>query len=233
MQFSSNISNKKEVKFYSLRENFNNKIHFGVFVVCIIIFNVFLIHVLNQYILGKEVYLRSYTGRLSSQSIEVFLNLKKQNWWSNYIFFPFILLIKVSFSSICVGIAAVFSNIDFKFKNIFKVSLLAESVFIFAQIIYLINLYIHLDTLTLETVSNYYPLTALSWFGTEKVVNWLQYPLHTLNAFEILYMIVIAWLLSKQWKEDFMESLALVVPSYGTGLILWLVFVTFITLQIS
>lgn len=102
-----------------------------------------------------------------------------------------------------------------------------------AQVLYLVNAFFHLDTLTLETASNYYPLTILSYFGTENVVQWLQYPLQTLNLFEVAYMVVIGWFLSKQWKEDFVESLAVVVPSYVTGLLLWLVFVTFITLQIS
>jgi hypothetical protein len=46
-------------------------------------------------------------------------------------------------------------------------------------------------------------------------------------------MMAIAWLLAKQWKQDFIGSLSIVVPSYGTGLILWLVFVTFITIQVT
>jgi hypothetical protein len=64
-------------------------------------------------------------------------------------------------------------------------------------------------------------------------VKWLKYPFQTLNIFEILYMAAIAWLLAKQWSRDFMESLAVVLPSYVIGLVLWLVLVTFLTLQVS
>jgi hypothetical protein len=116
---------------------------------------------------------------------------------------------------------------------VFKTALVAEVVFIIAQIIYMINLSLHLENLTLATTANYFPFSVLSYFGAENVVDWLQYPLQTLNLFEVAYMSVIAWLLSKQWKQDFMESLAIVAPSYVTGLILWLVFVTFLTLQVS
>jgi len=76
-------------------------------------------------------------------------------------------------------------------------------------------------------------LTILSYFGVENVVQWLQYPLQTLNVFEVLYMLVVGWILSKQWEQEFIESFAVVMPSYVTGLILWLVFVAFVTLQVS
>lgn len=201
---------------------------------CIIItFYAVLTFISNRYLLKEEVLIRSYSDQLTLQSIEALLGIKDRYEWVGYVFTPIILLLKIVFTTICVSICAVLSTIDFKFKTIFRAALLAELVFISAQILYLINISFHLDTLKLETVANYYPLTALSYFGTGNVVQWLRYPLQTINVFELLYMVVIAWLLSKQWKEDFMESLALVVPSYGTGLILWLVFVTFITLQIS
>jgi hypothetical protein len=91
-----------------------------------------------------------------------------------------------------------------------------------------------LNDLTLQNISGYFPLSALGFVGIENVnVQWAIYPLQTLNLFEVAYMGVIGWLLSKQWEEDFAESMLVVLPSYTTGLILWLVFVTFITLQIS
>jgi len=83
-------------------------------------------------------------------------------------------LLKVSFSAICICIGALLSNIRFKFKTFFKAALLAEVVFIVAQVFYLNNAFFHLDTFTLETAANYYPLTMLSYFGAENVVQWLQ-----------------------------------------------------------
>ncbi|WP_141239944.1 hypothetical protein [Aliifodinibius salipaludis] len=189
--------------------------------------------IIDQYIFGKEVYIRSFSDQLTQESLEAMLGFQERYWWFGYVFTPLLLLIKLSFATVCISIGTVLSNVEFHFKNIFKVVLLAEVVFIVAQTLYLVNLSFHLDTLTLETASNYYPLTILSYFGTENVVQWLQYPLQTLNLFEVAYIVVISWLLSKQWKEDFAESMLVVLPSYATGLILWLVFVAFITLQVS
>lgn len=214
-------------------QGFINKVNLWGIYGIIVLSYLFITFISNQYIFGEEVYVRSFSDKLSAQSIEAFLGVREKYWLWGYVTFPIVIAIKVSFSAICISIGAVLSNISFKFKAIFRMVLLAEIVFIVAQLLYLVNVSFHLDTLTLETAANYYPLTMLSYFGTENVVQWLQYPLQTLNLFEVAYISVIAWLLSKQWKQDFMESLAIVVPSYGTGLILWLVLVTFLTLQVS
>ena len=219
-----------EVKSKSFIDRINTWFIIGV----IVLFYLFITLISNQYIFGEEVYVRSFSDKLSAQSIEAFLGVRDKYWLWGYISIPIVIALKVSFTAICISIGAVLSKIEFKFKAIFKVALLAEVVFIVAQVLYLVNAFLHLDTLTLETAANYYPLTILSYFGTENVVQWLQYPLQTLNLFEVAYIAVIGWLLSKQWKEeDFVDSLAVVVPSYATGLLLWLVFVTFITLQVS
>ncbi|WP_138432189.1 hypothetical protein [Fodinibius saliphilus] len=189
--------------------------------------------VANTYIFTDQIFYRSYSDQLTQQSIEGLLNIRERIWWMDYVFQPVLLLIKFCFVSICISIGLVLSDIKFSFSLVFKSTLLAEIVFIMAQVLYLINLSFHLDTLTLETAASYYPLTMLSFFGTENVVQWLQYPLETLNLFEVAYMVVIGWLLSRQWEKDFSESMLVVIPSYITGLLLWLVFVIFITLQIS
>lgn len=102
-----------------------------------------------------------------------------------------------------------------------------------SQSIYLVNLYIHRAELTFETTANYFPLSLLSFWGAENIVSWLHYPLQTLNLFEVAYILCISWLLSKQWKPNFIESINIVLPSYGIGLLIWMVLVVFLTLQIS
>lgn len=188
-----------------------------------------LAYISDHFILGDEVYIRSF----SDQTIEAVLNMRERYGWLNYVFIPLTLFLKISFPALCISIGAVLSSLEFKFKTFLKAVLSAEVVFILAQIIYLINLSQHLDTLTIETSLNYFPLSVISIYGVGSVVSWLHYPLQTLNLFEVFYILFISWLLSRQWKPNFVESLNIVLPSYGTGLLLWLVLVTFLTLQIS
>jgi hypothetical protein len=207
----------------------NNNIQVSVLFVFITAIYLVLAYISDQFILGDEVYIRSF----SDQTIETILNIRERYGWLNYVFMPLTLFLKIFFPALCISIGAVLSSLEFKFKTFFKAVLLAEAVFILAQIVYLINLSQHLDALTIETSLNYFPLSVLSIYGVENVVPWLHYPLQTLNLFEVFYILIISWLLSKQWKPNFIESLNIVLPSYGTGLLLWLVLVTFLTLQIS
>ncbi len=207
----------------------NSYILFGI--ICIIYF--LISYLSNTFIFTDQFYFRSLSDQFSYHTIQNLLNTQQQYWWLGYIITPLLVSLKVFFTAICVSIGAVLSTINFKFKTIFKATLMAEVVFIVAQVLYLINISFHLGTVTLATAANYYPLTILSIYGTQNVVDWLQYPLQMLNLFEVFYILAIAWLLSKQWKEDFMENMVIVLPSYITGLVLWLVLVTFLTLQIS
>lgn len=197
------------------------------------IFYFLILYISNNFIFTDQLYYRSFSDKFTFQTLASQIDIQNQYWWLGYVITPLLIFLKISFTAICISIGTVLSNIEFKFKTIFKAALLAEVIFIVAQIMYMINLSIHLDTVTLATAANYFPFSILSIYGTENVVDWLQYPLQTLNLFEVFYMAAIAWLLAKQWSEDFIESLAVVVPSYVTGLVLWLVLVTFLTLQVS
>lgn len=190
-------------------------------------------HFGNQYIFTDQFYYRSFSDQLTAQSLKALLGMKERYAWLGYLTTPVILLLKISFTAICVSIGAVLLTVGFSFRMVFKAAMVAETVFIIAQVFYLINLWQHADALTLESAPNYYPLTVLSWVGVENAVSWLHYPLQTLNLFELVYIAVLSWLLAGRWKPDFVESLSIVLPSYATGLILWMVLVTFLTLQVS
>ena len=66
------------------------------------------------------------------------------------------------------------------------------------------------------------------------------YPLSLLNLFELGYFIALAWMIKELLKEEQPEmyfgmgkSLQLVGVSYGSGLLLWVIIVMFITLNLS
>jgi hypothetical protein len=185
----------------------------------------------NNYIFTKELYYQNFSDRTTFQSIQDFIQMRNKLWWLNFLIQPLFVLLKVTFATICVSISAMLSNIEFELKTVFKAVLFAESVFIVVHILFLINLYLHIETIMIENISSYYPLTLLSFYGIENVVQWLHYPLKTLNIFEILYAIAIAYFASIQWKLNFTETFAIVAPSYLTGLILWIMLVIFLTLN--
>ncbi|SMO69203.1 hypothetical protein [Gracilimonas mengyeensis] len=204
-----------------------------LFVIISIIYMIF-DFISQQYIFSDELYYRSFSEQLGQQNLQAFLDAQSQYWWLSYLLTPLMIALKASFAAVCISIGAVLASVDLKFNRVFKMALVGEVVFICAQIIFLYSLLQNLDTLTVESIAGYYPLSALSLIGIENInAEWAVYPLQIINVFEVMYIGLIAWLLSKQWKPSFVDSLNIVIPSYGLGLLLWLVLVAFLTFQVS
>jgi len=214
----------------SLGERFSSWWSFGVIIITYWIIG----WISQEFIYSDSFYYRSYSGTLTNQTIESMLGFQSRFWWAGYAVIPVILCLKFSFTALCISIAAIILFIEVRFKEIFKTAILAEAIFVLSQIVYTISLFLNLNDVTVQNAAGFYPLSALSFVGLENVnAQWLVYPLQTLNLFEVFYMVAIAWLLSKKWKPDFVDSLNIVIPSYGLGLLLWMTLVAFLTFQLS
>lgn len=180
-----------------------------------------------------EFFHRNLSTHIPFYYVEEILESRERFWWASYLIQLIVVLFKVLFAALCIFVGIVLSDIEFSFRDLFRLVILAEAIFVIAQAIFLALLFVNRAELTLDTAANYFPLSMLSFLGVENVVPWLHYPLQTLNLFEVAYVLCIAWLLSKQWKPNFVESLNIVIPSYGIGLLIWMVLVVFLTLQVS
>lgn len=214
----------------SLVERFSGWWIFGVIIITYWIIG----WISQEFIYQESLYYKSYSGTLTNQTIESILGFQSRFWWAGYAAIPFILCLKFSFTALCISIGAIILVIEVRFKEVFKAAILAEAIFAISQIVYTVSLFLNLDDVTIQNAAGFYPLSALNFMGLENVnAQWLVYPLQTLNLFEVFYMVAIAWLLSKKWKPDFVESLNIVIPSYGLGLLLWMTLVAFLTFQFS
>lgn len=185
------------------------------------------------FIFTEEFIYRSLSNEFSESVIEALITSENQFGWIAYVVSPLIIMLKILFVTFCITTGAILTDSEFTFRYIFRSATYSEYVFLISQAVFSFNLYFNRDALNIENVGSYFPLSMLSYFGTENVVPWLHYPLQTLNLFEVAYILCISWLLSKQWKPYFIESINIVLPSYGIGLLIWMVLVVFLTLQIS
>ncbi|MBN1986332.1 MAG: hypothetical protein JW761_08515 [Prolixibacteraceae bacterium] len=84
------------------------------------------------------------------------------------------------------------------------------------------------------------PLSIMELLNEKTVDPLFVYPLSLLNVFELAYFLVLAWLLvgiineaNKEHPVKYGKSLQLVTASYGSGLLLWVLVVMFITLNLN
>jgi len=193
-----------------------------------------LIFISGKLIYTDEFFFKSYSTQFSEKAITDIIVLKGDFWWVTYFYTFIIILLRSNFSAICIHIGIMFKGIHLDYKKIYKTTLISEIVFLVAQITHSIILHQNINDLRVDNILEYFPLSVLGFIGIENInAQWAIYPLQTANLFEVFYVIAIAWLLSKKWKPDFIETLNIVIPSYGLGLLLWVTLVAFLTLQVS
>ena len=145
---------------------------------------------------------------------------------------PSLITLKITLVAACLSIGLYFVVNTFRFKTLFGVALMAEFVFLVPSVLKIIWFAFFQTDYTLTDLQLFYPLSALSIFDAsviQKSQAWLLYPLQTLNVFELAYWLLLAKGVSEVIRKDFTKSFELVMASYGTGLVLWIVTVMFLT----
>jgi len=187
----------------------------------------------NSTLLTKDVYYNTFSEQISLQQIETFINLQRRYAFLSYaLIFPSLLL-KIIYTVIWLCVAAVLADWDFSFGDMFKVTIIAEIVFLAGAVTHFIWCSFFLNVHVLSDVAGFYPLSVLNFFDIAQIEPWLIYPLRTLNLFEVAYCIFLTFLLMARYKRSFKVAAGLVFGSYSVGLFLWVVLVVFVNLQLS
>jgi len=187
----------------------------------------------------KYIYFQTYGEQLPVASIELMLKLSRKYQWLSYALLPVIILIRIFYTSIFLFIGIFFTELKVEFSKLFKIALLADFVYVLAGLTKLIILIFFKEVETLQDLQ-FQPLSAMELFNAKSIDPLFVYPLSLINVFELGYFLVLARLLVGVINEAndertlrFGQSLKLVTASYGSGLLLWVLVVMFITLNLS
>lgn len=181
---------------------------------------------------NSSIVFQTYEQQLSIIRIEQLIENSKKWQWLGYVFIPIVVLIRVSFTTICLYTGFFIMNLKVRFKDIFKVALLADFVFVLAGITRLIILIFLKEVSTLNDLQ-FQPLSLMELFDKNGVDALFIYPFSLISVFELLYWLVLAWLLARLVELPFSRSLKTVASSYGSGLLLWVLFVMFLTVNLN
>jgi hypothetical protein len=182
--------------------------------------------------LTSSLYYQSLGEQLTVDRIAKLIEFSQKWQWLGYLFIPIVVLLRVSFTTICLYTGFFLANFKVRFKDLFKVALLADFVFVLAGIVKLVILIFFKEVNTLNDLQ-FQPLSIMEVFDRTKVDAMLLYPLSLISVFELLYWLVLAWLLTGLVEKSFGNSLKTVATSYGTGLALWVLFVMFLTVNLT
>ena len=199
----------------------------------IILIYILLSVIMNLFIITEELYYRTFSEQLSYNQIDKFLNLQEKWSWIGYIFIPISIAIKLSLVAIVLKIGVIFSNLKISFKQLFHITIFAESVFVLSMLTKIIWLFFNSDGVDLEYIQYFYPLSAINLVDYKAIAAWSIYAIQILNLFELLYWFLLAFLLKDLLKRSFWNSFEFVISTYALGLLFWVVLVVFISLNFS
>lgn len=175
----------------------------------------------------------SLSEQLSANRIHNLLENQKKWQWLSYIFVPVFLLIKCLLVAVAIDVGALFLEIELKFKKAFKIAMVSEIASIMLIATKFGWFFYHRDTLSLEYVQGFMPLSLSSLIDTSSIDKWFIYPIQVINLFELAYWFILAYFLSIEIKKPFNKAFQFVVSTYGVGLFIWIIFMVFLILNFS
>jgi len=181
----------------------------------------------------EEMIFNSLSEQLSVKRVNEFITIQKKWEWIGYLVIPVLLLLKWVLTTLSIYIGTVFFDLKASFKKLFHIVMISEIVFLIPALVKFIWLYIHKDNLTLEYLQHFQPLALVNLFEYGELEPWLIYPLQAFNLFELAYWFLLAFLLKNETQKPFWRSFEFVLSTYGLGLLIWIVFVAFLTLNFS
>jgi hypothetical protein len=209
-------ANFKEWKYYIL----------DVFITGLLVFSV------NYLFVSEDLYYLSFGEQIANERLEEMFESSERWQWLGYTLISIIILIRVSFTGICLYIGCFLTNVKASFNVLFKIALLADFTFVAASLAKLVILIFFKEVNTLNDLQ-FQPFSLMGLFDENSVDRLFLYPMSVLNAFELLYWLALAWLLAGIVEQPIGKAFKMVASSYGTGLLLWVLFVMFITVNLG
>lgn len=228
---NSNAVNVDRLYLPSLKTQF--EFHKGLFFLILCMLNAIAIFVYSEFLLTTEIYFQTYGEQVAMDQIRSTLELRRETNWIAYFLIPFVLLIKISFTAFCLNVGILVFQLKIDFAKLFRIALVAEFIFIFGNLIRAFWIAYVSGFETLQEVQYFYPFSLINFFSAETVQSWFGYPMITINIFEVAYMMALALGLHWTARLSYRRSLALTLSSYGVGLLIWVVFVVFISINLS
>jgi len=189
-------------------------------------------YLLNKYLYTEEYYSYTLQENFTDEQIQDFITNKKNAQWLILIKTPLMIILKtIIVTMLIIGGLNLYEH-ELDFSNVLKISLLAEFIFILLPLIRLLW-FIFFEINSFEEIIRFPTFSVIDLVNQDQLSGWMTYPLKVANLFELIYILLLSELLSINLRVTFKKSLKIILSSYGIGLILWVVIVSFILVNLG
>lgn len=190
---------------------------------------------LQTQVLTDEVYHYSLEGRIGAEKLGAFLDGQHRMRFFSYLLVPVSLLVRLLLVSFCLltGLLLTSAPRKLAFRDLFRIVLFAESAFAASILFKLLLLAFFHNIDSISQFESFAPLSLFSLTKASSVPLWLAYPLQTLDVFQLVYIGLLAAGLRHFLRLPFRTALMLVLGTYGTGLLCWIIGLAFLTVSFN
>ncbi|AZQ65641.1 hypothetical protein EI427_25745 (plasmid) [Flammeovirga pectinis] len=201
--------------------------------ILLIVSTCFIQFIITDFIITEEIFYSSYGEMLTLEQIESMIEWRKEHWWFSLVITAIVTIVKVSFVAITLIIGGLILESNISLKLIFKFVILSSFIFVLPNIYLILKYMTFQDLSTIQELHNLKPWE-LEYFINDsiEIYTWFKYPLSLINLFEFLFIAMLIFFFDKMLFNEVQKGVKVVLIGYGGGLFSWVVFITFISLQI-
>jgi len=205
----------------------NKYLYFFVFTAVLLLIS----YANSKILISEDLIFDFYDEQLAYERIKELIEKGSRWQWIVYPVLPIYYLLKFFVVAICIYIGVLLAGYSVSFTKLFHVAMFSELIFLIVPIVKLIWFSIFFTNYTLQDLQYFSPLSLFSIVSRDSIEPWLVYPLQLFSVFEIAYWLLLAYGLYSLTKERYSKMLGLVASSYGLGLLLWVVFIVFVSVS--
>ncbi len=179
----------------------------------------------------NQLLYKNLSEQLTFNQIETIFEAKAKWAWVSYVAIPILLFLKITIIAWILAIGGFFAETELPHKVYFQMVLKAEFIFLLSVVFKIFWFKFVTPDFSFEEVQQFVPLSLQQLLDTSTIPQWALYPLQLINIFEIGYWVILAVSLSKATKKT--NGFKILAMSYGPALIIWVVFIMFLTLNLS
>lgn len=187
----------------------------------------------DYFIFTKSYYYSALSNQFAIARIDKILKEQENQKILFYILPPILLCIKLILISSIIFIGTdLIGNEGIGLKNCFRIVLIAEIVpilFAFVKISY----FLIIPPQSLDDVRFFFPLSLIQVFNAKQIPSYLIYPLQLIGFFEIGYWVLLVIGINHFIKKGLKKSFLVLITTYGSALILWILLIAFLQLLYS
>ncbi len=197
----------------------------------LVLFTVLLGEMATYLLKLNQLIYKDLSEQLTLRQIEKIFETKTRWAWAGYVVLPFLFFVKITVIAWVLAIGGFFKELPLSHGRYFRIVLLAEFVFLIPAILKIVWFYFFETDFTLEQIQQFVPFSLQSVIDTSDFPNWALYPLQIINLFEVAYWVLLAFLIDRAAKTY--KGMKVVLTGYGPALFIWIVFIMFLTLNIT